>query len=136
MTMQDTSTTDLSLKAGLPRPITAPDVPLPKGHYSHAMAAGGLVHVSGQLPSGPQDMDFEAQVRSAMASLLAIVAAAGGGPENLVKVTAYLVGIDHWGEFNRIYAEIMGEARPARAIVPVPELHYGYLIEIDAVAVV
>jgi 2-iminobutanoate/2-iminopropanoate deaminase len=118
----------------LPRPMTAPDVPLPKGHYSHAMEAGGLVHISGQLPVGPGDMDFEAQVRSAMASLLAIVTAAGGSAANLVKVTAYIVGIANWGDFNRVYAEIMGEAKPARAIVPVPELHYGYLVEIDAVA--
>ena len=36
---------------------------------------------------------------------------------------------------NKVYAEAMGQARPARAVVPVPALHYGYLIEIDAVAV-
>lgn len=131
--MNDTSATQVSTR--LPRPITAPDVPLPKGHYSHAMEAEGLVHISGQLPVGPEDMDFEAQVRSAMESLLAIVTASGGGAANLVKVTAYIVGIANWGEFNRVYAEIMGEAKPARAIVPVPELHYGYLVEIDAVAV-
>ncbi|WP_348270476.1 RidA family protein [Bosea sp. LC85] len=41
----------------------------------------------------------------------------------------------NWPEFNRIYAEAFGDHRPARSVVPVPELHHGYLIEIEAVAV-
>ena len=44
-------------------------------------------------------------------------------PADLAKVTVYLVGIENWPLFNGIYAEIMGDARPARAVVPVPELH-------------
>lgn len=118
----------------LPNPVAAPDVPAPKGHYVHATEVDGLLYVSGQLPVGTADMDFEAQVRSAMQSVLSIVATAGGSKAGIAKVTAYIVGIDNWGEFNRIYAEMMGEAKPARAIVPVPELHYGYKIEIEAVA--
>ena len=117
-----------------PRMIVAPDVPAPKGHYSHAVRAGGLLYISGQLPLGPEGMSFEAQVRSAMSSLLAILAAAGGDPARLVKVTAYIVDIANWGEFNRVYAQILGDVRPARAIVPVPELHHGHLVEIEAVA--
>jgi enamine deaminase RidA (YjgF/YER057c/UK114 family) len=49
-------------------------------------------------------------------------------------VTAYLVGVENWPRFNAIYAEVMGAARPARSVVPVPELHHGYLVEIDAIA--
>jgi 2-iminobutanoate/2-iminopropanoate deaminase len=44
------------------------------------------------------------------------------------------VGVENWPHFNAIYAEVMGEARPARSVVPVPELHYGYQVEIDAIA--
>ena len=51
-----------------------------------------------------------------------------------MRVTAYVVGIENWPVFDRIYAELFGEARPARAVVPVPELHHGYLVEIEAVA--
>jgi 2-iminobutanoate/2-iminopropanoate deaminase len=42
--------------------------------------------------------------------------------------------VENWPAFNSVYAEVMGEARPARSVVPVPELHYGYLVEIDAIA--
>jgi enamine deaminase RidA (YjgF/YER057c/UK114 family) len=44
------------------------------------------------------------------------------------------VGVERWPEFNAIYAEIMGHHKPARAVVPVPELHYGFLIEIQLIA--
>jgi enamine deaminase RidA (YjgF/YER057c/UK114 family) len=80
------------------------------------------------------DLPFEAQARQALANLLAIVKVAGSGPERVLKVTAYIVGVEHWPAFNRLFAEAFGAARPARAVVPVPCLHHGYLIEIEAVA--
>ena len=60
---------------------------------------------------------------------------AGSGPQDVLKVTAYIVDVRNWPSLNKVYAEVMGQARPARVVVPVPALHYGYLIEIDAVAV-
>lgn len=113
--------------------------PVPKGHYAQAVRHDGLVYVSGQLPPGSDGMPlpeagFEAQAQSALDNLFAILHAAGSGPQRLLKVTAYIVGIENWPKFNAIYAAAMGEARPARSVVPVPELHYGYLIEIDAIA--
>jgi endoribonuclease L-PSP len=51
------------------------------------------------------------------------------------KLTAYLVGVEYWPAFNAIYAEVLGNHRPARAVVPVPALHHGYLIELEAIAV-
>jgi reactive intermediate/imine deaminase len=115
------------------------DAPPPGGHYSPAVAFGDLVFVSGQLPVHPDgkhgpDLPFEAQARQVLDNLLAVLAAAGCAPERILKVTVYLAGIEQWPEFNRIYAEYFGEARPARAVVPVPELHFGYLVEVDAVA--
>ena len=53
---------------------------------------------------------------------------------DLLSVTVYVVGIQHWPAFDQVYARYLGEHRPARAVVPVPELHHGYLIEIEAVA--
>jgi 2-iminobutanoate/2-iminopropanoate deaminase len=115
-------------------------LPSPKGHYSHAVRAGGLIFISGQLPA-PADgseppADLAGQARIALANLLAILSAAGGAPKDLAKVTVYLVGIEHWDAFNRIYAEAMGDARPARAVVPVAALHHGFLVEIEAIAAV
>lgn len=120
--------------------ITTSDAPAPLGHYVQATAHGGIVYVSGQLavrPDGTHSVgaSFEEQTRQALANVLAIVKAAGGSPGSILKVTAYIVGVENWPTLNRIYGEVLGEARPARSVVPVPTLHHGYLIELDAVAV-
>ncbi len=110
------------------------------GHYSQGVRHGDLIYVSGQLPIAPDgthhaDADFDRQARLAIGNMIAVVEAAGGNVATLLKVTVYLVGVANWPRFNAIYAEMLGSARPARSVVPVPELHYGYLVEIDAVAV-
>lgn len=119
------------------REIRVPEVPSPKGHYAHATAGGGLLFLSGQLPDSAvcADAPFAVQVRSAMGQLLDILRGAGGEPADLLKVNAYVVGIERWPEFNMIYAELLGAASPARAVIPVPALHYGWLIEVDAIAI-
>lgn len=109
------------------------------GHYAQGVRHGGLIYVSGQLPIAPDGARhcaaaFEQQARLAIQNMLAVVEAAGGSPATVLKVTVYLVGIENWPRFNAIYAEMMGNVRPARSIVPVPELHYGCLVEIDAIA--
>ena len=73
-------------------------------------------------------------MRVALGNVLAILKEAGSGPDRVLKVTAFIVGVDNWPAFNRIYAELFGEARPARSVVPVPSLHHGCLIEIEAIA--
>ncbi|MEH3046328.1 RidA family protein [Sphingomonas adhaesiva] len=117
----------------------AHDLSPPGGHYRHVARGGGLIFTAGQLgirPDGSHTAErpFEDQVRQALANMLAAVRAGGAGPEGIVKVTAYIVGVENWPRFNAVYAEVMGDHRPARTVVPVPELHYGYLVEIDAIA--
>lgn len=112
----------------------------PGGHYSHGAAWGDLVFVSGQLGirqdgSHTADDGFEVQARQALQNMLAVLDAAGCGPRDVLKVTVYIVDVANWPRLNKVYADAMGEARPARTVVPVPALHYGYLVEIDAVAV-
>ncbi|KPX45977.1 RidA family protein [Pseudomonas syringae pv. tagetis] len=111
----------------------------PGGHYSQAVLHQGTLHVSGQLPvradgSPSVEQPFEVQAAIALDNLLAILSAAGCGTDDLLKVTVYVAGIQHWPAFDRIYAGYLGEHRPARAVVPVAELHHGYLIEIEALA--
>jgi 2-iminobutanoate/2-iminopropanoate deaminase len=113
--------------------------PKPAGHYTQAIVSGAHVFVSGQLPIRPDghpldDGSFEAQARQAIQNMLEIVHAAGSSPRHLVKVTAYIVGIANWARFNAVYASMLPDACPARSVVPVPDLHYGYLVEIDAIA--
>jgi 2-iminobutanoate/2-iminopropanoate deaminase len=114
--------------------------PKPAGHYAQAVVSGAHVFVSGQLPIRPdglplEDKGFDAQARQAIQNMLEIVRAAGSSPQQLVKVTAYIVGIANWPRFNAVYASMLPDVCPARSVVPVPELHYGYLVEIDAIAV-
>jgi len=111
----------------------------PGGHYSHAVIAGGLVFVSGQLPITPSGEKlnqacFANQARQVLANVSAALAAAGTGVAQLVQVRVYVTDIDHWPAFNTIYAGWAGDSRPARAVVPVPMLHHGFLIEVEAVA--
>jgi reactive intermediate/imine deaminase len=117
--------------------ISATQVTAPVGHYSQAVQAQGLVFVSGvlpgKLPEGQVD-SFELQVRRTLATCQQILQAAGCDLVNVVQVTAYIVGVGYWPEFNAIYAEIFGQHKPARAVVPVPELHHGFLVEIQIVA--
>lgn len=114
--------------------------PTPAGHYSQAIVAGGHVYISGQLPIRPDvaalpDNSFETQATQAINNMLAILNATGGTPQQLVRVTAYIVGVANWPRFNAIYAALLPDVRPARTVVPVPELHYGFLVEIDAIAI-
>ena len=110
------------------------------GHYAQATEAAGVVYVSGQLAARADgaslaERPFEVQARQALANIIAIVEGAGLGRDRIAKVTAYLVGVEYWPAFNAIYAEVLGNHRPARAVVPVPALHHGYLIELEAIAV-
>ena len=74
------------------------------------------------------------QARQALDNLLAILQEAGCGPEQVVRVTVCIAGVENWAVFNRVYAERFGEAKPARTVVPVQELHHGYLVEVEAIA--
>lgn len=122
------------------RTIETDHAPRPAGHYAQAILSRGQLFISGQLPIRPDgrpldDDGFETQARQAIQNMLAILRAAGGTPQHLVKVTAYLVGVAHWPRFNAVYAAMLPDARPARSVVPVPELHYGHLVEVEAIAV-
>ena len=113
--------------------------PPPHAHYVPATGYGGLVFASGQLPrladgTHAADRPFEEQVRLTLDNLDRVLAAAGTERSRVLHVRAYIVGIDHWDAFNAEFADFFGDWRPARTVVPVPNLHFGYLVEIEAVA--
>lgn len=121
------------------RAVATDKAPAPAGHYSQAVVANGFVYVSGQLAVMPDrtarpDLGFEDQARLALGNMLAVLDAAGCDAGRLVRVTAYIVGVENWPRFNAVYADMLGDARPARTVVPAPELHHGCLVEVDAVA--
>jgi 2-iminobutanoate/2-iminopropanoate deaminase len=112
----------------------------PGGHYSHAVCANGFVFISGQLPIAPDgsklnEATFEQQARQVLDNVAQALTAAGSSIAALTQVRVYVTDINSWPAFNAIYAAWAGAARPARAVVPVPTLHYGFKIEIEVVAV-
>lgn len=119
--------------------VTTPNAPLPAGHYAQAVKHSGLVYVSGQLPASPTDNrsvpgPIEAQAERALANLSAILEAAGSGLNQVLKVTIYISDISLWPAVNAIYSRVFAGNRPARSIVPVKPLHFGFDIEVEAIA--
>jgi 2-iminobutanoate/2-iminopropanoate deaminase len=115
------------------------DAPAPAGHYSQAVVYNGLVFVAGQLSIDPRTGEkmlgsIEEQTEQALKNVAAILKAANSDLSRVLKMTVYVSDIDLWGSVNEVYARVMGEHRPARAVIPTGDLHYGFLIEIDAVA--
>ncbi|MBS1808299.1 MAG: RidA family protein [Acidobacteria bacterium] len=121
--------------------IQTSDAPTPAGHYSQAIVHNGLIYVAGQLPIDPVTGEkltgtIEEQTERTLRNLEAILKAANSDLSRVLKMTVYVSDISQWGAVNVVYARILGDHKPARAIVPVKELHYGFLIEIDAIAAV
>ena len=113
--------------------------PSSRAHYIPALGHAGLVFTSGQLPflsdgSHGADRPFDEQARQVLDNLDRVLATAGTSRDRVLHVTAFLVGIDHWDAFNRVFADFFGDWRPTRTVVPVPALHFGYLVEIEAIA--
>lgn len=126
---------------GMPEPVhvAVPALARPGGHYSHAAVGSGLVFIAGQLPITPAgerlaDAAFEVQAAQTLANVQAALLAAGSGIDKLLRVRVYLDDIANWPAFDRIYAQWAGTSRPARAIVPTGPLHFGFKVEVEAMA--
>jgi len=124
-----------------PRSIHTPAAPEPVGPYNQAVAAGGLLFCSGQIALDPAsgtmvgEGDVVAETRQVLANLRAVLAAAGCGPERVVRTTVFLTDLADFAAVNAIYAETFGSGvSPARACVQVAALPKGALVEIDAIA--
>lgn len=115
------------------------DLAPPRGHYSHVVRGAGLVFVAGELPVTADgtllaDASFEDQAHQVLANVAAALRAAGSSVDKLLQVRVYVTDIEQWPAFNAIYAQWCGQARPARIVVPVPRLHYGFQLEVEATA--
>ena len=114
--------------------------PQPKGKYSQAVRVGDLLFISGQLPLDSEGHLVSGtignQAKQALSNVQAILEAAGGTQAQLVQCTIYISDITHWAEVDKVYGTFMAgvPVLPARAVVPVKEMHYGAHIEIQAIA--
>ncbi len=109
------------------------------GPYSQAVALDGWLYTSGQAAIDPATGDlvpggFEAQARRVFENLRQVLASAGCTFSDVVKATVYVVDLGDFPKLNAIYAEAMGDHRPARSTVQVAALPKATLVEIDLVA--
>ncbi|TET66280.1 MAG: RidA family protein [Dehalococcoidia bacterium] len=121
--------------------ISTQNAPEPAGHYSQAIVHHNIVYVSGQLPIDPKTGEkrtdpIEEQTEQVLNNLSEILKAAGSNLNQVIKTTVYLSDIELWSRVDVVYARFFGEHRPARAVVPTRNLHFGFQIEIEAIAAV
>ena len=120
------------------KPIQTDHAPAAIGPYSQAVSQNGLVFVSGQLgldpASGALAEGVAAQTRRALQNLVAVLAAAGLGPQNVLKATVYVANMDDFALVNQLYAEIFAPPFPAREVVQAARLPKNALVEISAIA--
>ena len=111
-----------------------------RGHLSPAMVHEGLVYFSGLLSIDYQggktqpEGGIEEQTRQVLINLERVLAQFGSSKQQVIKTTIYIPDVSCWPIVNALYADFFGEHKPARTIVPTTPLHYGALIEIEAIA--
>jgi reactive intermediate/imine deaminase len=107
------------------------------GTYSQAVRCGDTIYLAGQIGLDPRTMEMvpgiEPQIRRVFENLRAVAAAAGGGLDDVVKLTVYLTDLGHFAHVNEIMAAYFQAPYPARAAVGVASLPRGALVEIDAI---
>ena len=110
-------------------------------HYSPGVVHNGLLYVSGMLSVDPATGTVAAggvaaETRQALSNLEAVLSAAGVKKTDVLQCRVYTPNVDFWDEINSVYADFFGDHKPARCVVPTTRLHFGCLVEIEAVAVV
>ena len=113
--------------------------PKPIGPYSQAIKIGNSLFISGQIPVDPKsgelvEGDIRAQTHQVLKNIKAIVEAAGGTLNNVIKVTVYLDDMDDFAEMNEVYSQYFSESKPARTTIEVSRLPKNVKIEIEAIA--
>jgi 2-iminobutanoate/2-iminopropanoate deaminase len=109
------------------------------GPYSQAVSADNWLYTSGQVGLDPATGElvpggFEAQARRVFENLRQVLAAAGCTFADVLKATVYVADLADFPKLNALYAEAMGEHRPARTTVQAAGLPKAALVEIDLVA--
>ncbi|MBI2863572.1 MAG: hypothetical protein HYX94_03315 [Chloroflexi bacterium] len=109
------------------------------GPYSQAVAAQGLVFVSGQIPIDPAtgalvEDGIALQTRQVLNNIKAVLEAAGCSLADVVKTTVFLANLADFSEMNAVFGEFFPSDPPARAALQAAALPRGALVEIEAIA--
>ena len=119
--------------------VSTAKAPAAIGPYAQAIKANGFVYTAGQIPLDPQtgnliEGGITEQTRRVLDNLKAVLEASGSSLDQVIKVTVFLKNIADFSAMNEVYAEFLGNAKPARSTVAVAELPRNALVEIDLVA--
>ena len=119
--------------------VSSAGAPKAIGPYSHAIRAGNLLFISGQVPIDPAtgnlvDGDITAQTRRVMDNLAAVLEAASLSFQHVVRTTIFLADMSDFAAVNAVYGSFFSEPYPARATVQVSRLPKDARVEIDAIA--
>ena len=118
--------------------VTSEKAPRPVGPYSQAIKAGEFLFISAQLGLDPSTSSLpphlEDQARQVLLNIQVILEEAEIGWNDVVKVSLYVVDLSYLAKVNDIYAELLGEAKPARSSIVVGSLPRNALIAMDAIA--
>ena len=120
--------------------ISSDKAPAAIGTYSQAIRAGNTVYLSGQIPLDPQTMnlvsdDFEAQTVQVFENLKAVIEAAGGSFQDVVKLNIFLTDLTHFAKVNEVMGRYFQQPYPARAAIGVAALPRGAQVEMDGILV-
>lgn len=110
-----------------------------KGHYTAGVISKGMLYVSGQLSIDPDTRevcsgDIKDHTRLALDNVDRVLKEAGVSRNDVVMCRVYTPDVNYWGPINEVYAEFFGDHKPARVIVSTTTLHFGCLVEIEAIA--
>ena len=121
------------------RIVKTKGIPEPNGHYSPCIEHNGLLYLSGQLPRDPETKvvpeTIEKQTLVALKNVEQIVVAAGSSKDKILQMRLYISNVDLWDKVNKVYTIFFGDHKPVRSVIPTRDLHFGCLIEIEAVAI-
>ncbi len=118
--------------------ISTDKAPAAIGPYSQGIDAGETVYLSGQLPVDPatglMPETAEEQAKQALTNLMNVLAAAGLGPEHVVKTLIFLADLGDFATVNQVYESFFALPYPARSCVQVAAIPKGAKLEIECIA--
>ncbi len=120
--------------------ITTNDKLAPSGHYSQAIEHDGTIYISAQLPIDPLTgqkvygtvMEETLRILNNIETILNEVAL---NRRSVIKTTVFVTDVNSWSQVNLAYSQFFNDHSPTRSILPVTDIHFGFKVAIESVAV-
>ena len=109
------------------------------GHYALGLIDDNRIYLSGQFSIDPETGkkklgSMEEELEQVLTNIDLILKEAGSDKNKVLKVTVYINDLNQWKTVDQLYSNFFGKHTPARSVIALPELHYGFKVEIDVIA--